>query len=363
MGAGHNFYLTLSALKADGVISFFDCRCTMPDDFSRKAQQLISQGMKSATALSAEELQKEIAARFRYINYHRLSAFWGGCYKTNKVNGVCEKLNIFNPGTYWENIMAQYMFDRHLRQIFFDAISRIEVALRVRLAYHWQRTTGKETLAEVEFVGKEYLLSKVNEYYKPGKTELACHYLYHKGVTDAVNLPVDVLVEFTTFGNLSALLRAALADEAISGIAEQVACDMGMNGDVKFFCSGINLLNEIRNACAHQARVWNHRWLSKKKTPILCDSQRPEWEFVRNDTTGVWKKTGGDKTLCLRKDSTAAALTFCYVLLHAIAPQSQWKSRLMMLMTAPGNGLKKAYRNMGFNHEKWIEHPLWSNDI
>lgn len=317
-------------------------------------------GMKSMTVSSSVLLQNEIAARLRYINYHRLSAFWGGCYQTAIINGAKVRLNSFHPGTYWENIMAQYMFDRHLRQTFFDAISRIEVALRVRLAYHWQQTTGRNTLKETEFSGKEYLLKKVNEYYQPGKTELATHYLFHKGIKDAIDLPVDVLVEFTTFGNLSALLHAAFADEALLPVAEQVACDMGMEGDVKFFCSGINLLNEVRNACAHQARVWNNRWLSKKKTPILCDSLNPEWGWIRNDTIGKWEKGESGSPLCSRKDSTAAALTFCHVLLRTIAPQSQWKKRLLLLINSPGGGLKKVHRNMGFTHPTWAEHPLWS---
>lgn len=68
--------------------------------------------------------------------------------------------NDFTPGTTWNDINSLYRFDRKLRLLVFDAIERIEIALRTKLIYqlslkygsHWQneasillppRTNGK----------------------------------------------------------------------------------------------------------------------------------------------------------------------------------------------------------------------------
>jgi abortive infection bacteriophage resistance protein len=40
------------------------------------------------------------------------------------------------PNTYFKVIIDRYNFDRSLRLILFDAIKRIEIALRTKLIFH-----------------------------------------------------------------------------------------------------------------------------------------------------------------------------------------------------------------------------------
>ena len=42
----------------------------------------------------------------------------------------------FAPNSYFENVIDLYNFDRHFRLIVFNAIERIEIALRTKLIYH-----------------------------------------------------------------------------------------------------------------------------------------------------------------------------------------------------------------------------------
>lgn len=54
--------------------------------------------------------------------------------------------DVFAEGTTWDNIYDLYRFDRKLRLLIFDAIERIEIALRTQMIYrlshkygsHWQ---------------------------------------------------------------------------------------------------------------------------------------------------------------------------------------------------------------------------------
>lgn len=51
-------------------------------------------------------------------------------------------LHTFKPNTYFEDILDRYTFDRHLRLILFDAIERIEIALRTKMIYHLSMAYG-----------------------------------------------------------------------------------------------------------------------------------------------------------------------------------------------------------------------------
>ena len=42
----------------------------------------------------------------------------------------------FYPNSRFETVIERYNFDRHLRLILFDAIERIEIALRTKMIYH-----------------------------------------------------------------------------------------------------------------------------------------------------------------------------------------------------------------------------------
>ena len=55
------------------------------------------------------------------ISYYRLKGYWWDM-QTDLTN------HTFNPGTYFEDILDRYNFDKHLRLILFDAIEQIEIA-------------------------------------------------------------------------------------------------------------------------------------------------------------------------------------------------------------------------------------------
>ena len=60
------------------------------------------------------------------------------------------KLDQFVPGANWDDVYNLYKFDRKLRLLVFDAIERIEIALRTQVIYqlshkygpHWQDNRG-----------------------------------------------------------------------------------------------------------------------------------------------------------------------------------------------------------------------------
>jgi abortive infection bacteriophage resistance protein len=69
------------------------------------------------------------------ISYYRLKGYWWDM-QTDRVN------HTFHTDTYFEEVIERYNFDRHLRIILFDAIERIEIALRTKMIYHLSLNHG-----------------------------------------------------------------------------------------------------------------------------------------------------------------------------------------------------------------------------
>ena len=57
------------------------------------------------------------------INYYRLKGYWWDLQADRAIH-------TFQSQTYFEDVVDRYNFDRHLRLILFDAVERIEIALR-----------------------------------------------------------------------------------------------------------------------------------------------------------------------------------------------------------------------------------------
>lgn len=335
-----------------GVISF-KAMCHNFRTFEQQADLLIQRGMHSSAGLSEAALKAEIVERLSYINYQRLSSYW----RLSFVQGTPKR---FYPKTYWEDVVKKYMFDRKLRQIIFDGISRIEIALRTQIAYHWAQESHRDSPQRrsnsyaPSFRYKDFLI-KVNNYYINNPSEEAI--LYRTQFNQACDLPIWGFVEFTTFGNLQRLMATGF--KASSSVVGIVSENLGYPNDKDFFLSGIALLTDVRNACAHQSRVWDRLWLSKTGSSILKRSNNNAWRLTWDAMNGAWTNTAQGISLFAHKDSTAAALTFCYQIIKAIAPHSNWKSRLIGLLNSPAAPETNTYKRLGFSNGHWAEHPLW----
>ena len=71
----------------------------------------------------------------RNISYYRLKGYWWDM-QIDATN------HTFKPGTCFEDIMERYDFDRQLRQILFEGIEQIEIAVRTKMIYHLSLAYG-----------------------------------------------------------------------------------------------------------------------------------------------------------------------------------------------------------------------------
>ena len=96
------------------------------------------------------------------IGYYRLSAYWFP-YKTSSGDGK----TVFREGTTFDEIMRTYEFDRRLRLLMFEAVARIEVFLRSRLAYFAAKEDGAFGYPDSARtkLSREYSAAKKSEQY------------------------------------------------------------------------------------------------------------------------------------------------------------------------------------------------------
>lgn len=160
-----------------------------------------------------------------------------------------------------------YVFDRKLRLLVFDAIERLEIAIRTQIIYqlshkygsHWQdnpdiftsptqiilrngRTVTMDVFDDIQKHIKEQLHNNKAEVFIQ-------HYCTKYGTPE--NPPSWMSVEIMYFNHLSRICTGLKQRADINGIASY------FDLPPKTFCSWLHTINYVRNICAHHARLWN----------------------------------------------------------------------------------------------------------
>ncbi len=189
------------------------------------------------------------------ISYYRLSAYFLP-YQTTK--------DWFDEGTTFKQIIHTYSFDRELRLLVFDAIERIEVAIRTQIIYtmamqynnsHWQDDKSLFVTPFKNRVGItidtytdfQNTISIAKSVKKP--EVFIKHYIDHYHTP--ANPPSWMCFELLTIGQLSNIYRGLKHKADKKRIAEKF--DLHPTA----FTSWLHSLTYVRNICAHHSRLWN----------------------------------------------------------------------------------------------------------
>lgn len=197
------------------------------------------------------------------VSYFRLSAYMFP-FKKN-VGG--QIVNEFRYGTTWKQVYDMYVFDRKLRLLVFDAIEKIEVAIRSQMVYilshkygsHWQDdkaiyeqpkiiTLRDGSTKEVDVFSE--IQKHIKEQLHNSQAETFIEH-YRETYDDPVNPPSWMCVEVMYFNQLSRICSNLKERSDIVSIAKYFGLPP------KEFISWLHTINYVRNICAHHARLWN----------------------------------------------------------------------------------------------------------
>ncbi len=205
------------------------------------------------------------------ISYYRLKGYWWEM-QDNTVD------HHFAPNTFFEDVVDLYNFDRHFRLIIFNAIERIEIALRTKLIYILSQTYGphwyllpaifQDPKRYVSFCGKISTdMSKSSEEF------IVKHFENHPNEMPESWKSLEVL----TLGTLSKLysnLKHQLPEK------NRIANEFGLNNQ-KYLVSWLLTITVIRNIIAHHGRIWNRIIINKYDWPPA--TPRPILSYIPNN--------------------------------------------------------------------------------
>ena len=211
----------------------------------------------------------ERAAHYlRELNYYRLSGYW-------LRREADHPTHTFVPGTSFEDVLADYVFDRELKLYLLDAVERLEVSVRTRWAHQLGLRHGAHAhLDSALFKQRSQnwnhaaaVASLIN-----GVEQSRERFIQHlRASYDELLPPIWAPVEVMSLGQISRWLSTLRHAADRNAIAE----DYGL--DEALLASFLHHVSVVRNICAHHGRLWDRdlpfkAQLPKKHPQALVDS-------------------------------------------------------------------------------------------
>lgn len=170
----------------------------------------------------------------------------------------------FARGSYFEDAVDLYNFDRHFRLIVFNAIERIEISLRTKLIYHLSQNHGSEWYLKPSiFENPDHHASFLSKLFadmsRSSEEFMVKHYQNHPTEHPESWKALEVL----TLGTLSKLyqnIKHQLPEKNL------VSSEFGLNNQ-KYLASWLIAITVIRNVIAHHGRLWNRVIINKYDWP------------------------------------------------------------------------------------------------
>lgn len=264
------------------------------------------------------------------ISYYRLAGYWWDMQDDSTAHH-------FREDSSFKTVLDRYDFDRKLRLLIFDAIERIEIALRTKIIYYLSLSYG----------GLWYLDSNLfqrDDHHRDFKERLNENIEYSQEtfiLEHKKNHPNEApeswkALEVISFGTLSKLyknLKHQLPEKAI------IANKFGLNNQ-KYLSSWLNSVSVLRNIIAHHGRLYNRNIVNRCYWPPKTGQKILDYNPLQNGPLKIYPILSAIIYLCdnigleqhLREDIKTLIYTF---------PELKLKT-------------------MGFP-ENWDEQPIWKH--
>lgn len=292
----------------------------LPISVPEQIKKLKERGLKFDNEIKAQNYLSN-------ISYYRLRAYTYSFQDNSKDNQP------FKDTFSFEKIIELYLFDRNLRLLIFDAIEKIEIALRTQIIYQFALTYGSHWQLKPELYRNSmrfanHLDNLQKEIDRSNETFID-H--YKNKYTNPAEPPSWMSLEVSSMGLLSKIFQnLKKCPEKIA-----VTSHFGIK-DVSIIENWMLCFSTLRNICAHHGRVWNRRLITIKLP------SNPTHPFLMNKT--------------IYTNKLYATLSCIEYVLKEISPDSTINIKLKdLLKTCPLVDKKE----MGFP-EHWEKEGLWN---
>ena len=215
---------------------------------AQQVQSYIEAGMEFEDQANVEKALKS-------VGYYRLRGYSFHLYENATKKYV--------PGTKFEDVLKLYQFDQELSALIFAMISKIEVALRVRLV-EALLIHGEPLVLQDSSIFKEKKLywqnmsTVASEIARSNDVFIKHNFDNHDG-----EMPVWAAVEVLSFGTLSKIIKnlktGTGSSYSILAANYQYKSKKGnlVNPSQKMLASWVQGVSVLRNMCAHNSRIYN----------------------------------------------------------------------------------------------------------
>ncbi|GAA1602452.1 Abi family protein [Kribbella hippodromi] len=309
--------------------------------FTDQVALLKSRGLVITNEAEAEHLLST-------IGYYRLSGYW---YSYRRQLGQASRDDQFVEGTTFRQVVRLYDADRRLKLQVLRAIERVEIALRVLVAFTLGKRGPYAHLDVRDLDGRftrsdhgqpstyDRWLRKVLAAQSRSSEDFVLHF-QHK--YDG-KLPIWVVTEILDFGSMSHLFQGLQSADR-NEIAHRLGVlDQRAAGNGAALANWLRVLNYVRNVCAHHARLWN-RNLANQLAPSHLRSIPDLQHLIGRDVTHS------------RVYSTLCIVAF---LLARLGQESRWAEQIRDLVTAEIPACGRHLRELGFP-SGWAAQRPWS---
>jgi len=261
------------------------------------------------------------------ISYYRLRAYTYPFQDNNDPN------HSFIQEVSFEEIIELYVFDRRLRIIVFNAIEKIEVALRTKIVYEFSLVHGSHWFEDSNMYRNPHFFNKnINSLYEEIDRSTETFIAHYKTTySTPAYPPAWMSLEVASLGLLSKLFLNLKKNAE----KKKVAKEFGL-GKPEILESWMHSFANLRNICAHHSRLWNRRFTIQ---PVIPNNTT--YPFIRNKN--------------IHSNKLYAQLCCVNYVSRIISPQNSFVSELKALLkTCHLVDLKE----MGFPTD-WETENIW----
>lgn len=276
--------------------------------------------------------EEEAKAYLFNISYYRLRAYTYPFQDNSEGSGH----RFTKSNLHFQDIIDLYCFDRRLRSLIFNAIEKIEVAVRTKIIQVYAESTNdshwylEKTLYRFPM---NDLLHHIESDVTRSNEDFIKHYR-EKYKTPPMP-PSWMALEVVSFAILSRLFQALKSDYRKKAITEH----FGLR-KVKILENWLHAISNLRNCCAHHSRVWNRRFMVSVTLPY--NTLQP---FI------------GRKSIPeIRTNKLFALLSSIAYILDIISPGCDFKKHIKDLLESDCQLLN--IKDMGFPAD-WKTIPFW----
>ncbi|RBA28274.1 Abi family protein [Flavobacterium tibetense] len=261
------------------------------------------------------------------ISYFRLQGFWWE-FQIDKNN------HTFKPNTTFESVIDLYTFDRKLRLLLFDALERIEIALRTKMIYYLSIEKEQWWFEDKNiFFNESFFIDSLDDIDKElARTKEIFIESHYNKYSNENRPPAYKTLEVVSFGCLSKIYSNLKNDITAK---DRIAKEFNLP-NASFLKSWLQSFNTIRNIIAHHSRLWNRNIDFPPKS-----LHKTEFNFIEIPSN---------------LNSVFHCISCIVFVLNKVSEGHTVKEKIIELLN---ENPSIALDEMGFP-KNWKEQPLWS---